>query len=94
MNTAETLTTTQVMDSVDDIWNIIQRQSVDVRHAIFLKMKEDYKKSMAESESILQKLNELEEGPVGFLQLDGILPPSIQSVEELREDAYMEKYGI
>ena len=87
MNTAETLTTTQVMDSVDDIWNIIQRQSVDVRHAIFLKMEEDYKKSMAESESVLQKLNELEEGPVGFLQLDGILPPSIQSVEELREDA-------
>ena len=94
MNTTNTLTTTETINPVDAIWSIIQSQSKDVRHAIFLRIEDEQKKNMAESKKVLQKLSELEEGPAGFLKLDDILPPSTQSVEELRESAYKEKYGI
>ena len=94
MISSETVTTTQTVSPVDAIWSIIQSQNKDVKEAIYLRIKEEYKKSAAENECILQKLSELEEGPVGFLKLDSILPPSSLSVEELYEDAYKEKYGI
>ncbi len=94
MTITDSVKTTQTISPVDAIWSIIQNQSKDVKRVIYLRIAEEYKKSLAESENILQKLNELEEGPAGFLKLDGILPPSMLSVEELRESVYSEKYGI
>lgn len=94
MITTETSTTTQTVSPVDAIWSIIQSQDKDVKEAIYLRIKEEFKKSADENEYILQKLSELEEGPVGFLKLDSILPPSSLTVDELYEDAYKEKYGI
>ena len=84
----------QAISPVDAIWAIIQSQSKDVRQAIFLKIEEEQKRNKETGKDVLQQLNELEEGPAGFLKLDCILPPSRMSVEELREDAYTEKYGI
>lgn len=94
MTITDSVKTTQTISPVDAIWSIIQNQSKDVKRVIYLRIAEEYKKSLAESENILQKLNELEEGPAGFLKLDGILPPSMLSAEELRESVYSEKYGI
>jgi len=84
----------QDISPVDAIWAIIQSQTKAVRQAIFLRVEAEQGKNIAASDKILQQLNELEQGPEGFLKLDSILPPSKLSTEELREDAYMEKYGI
>lgn len=86
--------TTQPISPVDAIWSIIQSQNQDVRKAIFLKIEEELRKNREAGKKVLQQLSELEEGPAGFLMLDSILPPSKMSIEELREDAYTEKYGI
>ena len=43
---------------------------------------------------LLEKLNALDDSAEGFLKLDEVLPPAKSSVDELREDAYLEKYGI
>ena len=43
---------------------------------------------------LLDRLKSLPNTPEGFLQLDTILKPSQTSVEELREEAYFEKYGV
>ncbi len=83
----------QPISPVDAIWAIIQSQSKDVRHALFLRFKAEQKQEPATAD-ILRRLSELEPGPEGFLKLDSILPPSSLSAEELREDAYTEKYGI
>ena len=83
----------QPISPVDAIWAIIQSQSKDVRQALFLRFKAEQKQGPATAD-ILRRLSELEPGPEGFLKLDGILPPSSLSAEELREDAYAEKYGI
>jgi len=88
------MTTTETISPADAIWTLIQSQSKDVRQAIYLRFEEERRKSRIDSESILQQLSELEDGPTGFLRLDTILPPSTQSTEELREEAYIEKYGI
>ena len=78
---------------VDAIWAIIQSQSKEVRHALFLRFKAIEKQEPMTAD-VLRRLSELEPGPEGFLKLDGILPPSSLSAEELREDAYTERYGI
>ena len=90
----DTVTTTQTISPVDAIWSIIQSQSKDVKQAIYLRIEEEQRKIMADNEVILKQLSELEEGPAGFLKLDSILPPSKQTLEELREGVYLEKYGI
>ena len=43
---------------------------------------------------LLSKLKALPNSPEGFLQLDSVLHPSQSSIEDLREEAYAEKYGI
>ena len=45
-------------------------------------------------EELLRKLKALPNTPEGFLQLDTVLSPAKTSIEELREEAYAEKYGI
>ena len=47
-----------------------------------------------DGEQLLSKLKALPNTPEGFLQLDTVLRPSHYTVEELREAAYAEKYGI
>ena len=47
-----------------------------------------------DGDDLLQKLEALDDSPEGFLMLDTVLTPSKSSVDELREDAYLEKYGI
>ena len=84
----------QDISPVDAIWAIIQSQTKAVRQAIFMRVEAEQGKNIAASDSILRQLSELEQGPEGFLKLDTILPPSKLSIEELREDAYMDKYGI
>ena len=79
---------------VDAIWSIIQSQSKDVRQAIYLRVEKERRKSQAISEQVLRQLKDLAPGPAGFLQLDSILPASKMTIEELREDAYSEKYGL
>ena len=55
-------------------------------------------KSQAEVETddnqLLQRLKALPNSPEGFLQLDTVLRPAKSSIEELREEAYAEKYGL
>ena len=50
--------------------------------------------SAADGEELLRKLKALPNSPEGFLQLDTVLRPAKTSIEELREEAYAEKYGI
>ena len=47
-----------------------------------------------DNDNLLEKLEAIGDGPEGFLMLDTVLTPSKSSVEELRENAYFEKYGI
>ncbi len=55
-----------------------------------------FKKTNIDGEQLLRKLNTLPDTPAGFLQLDGILGKQGMSFswDELREDAYSDKYGI
>ena len=48
----------------------------------------------ADGEELLRKLHALPNTPEGFLQLDTVLRPAKTSIEDLREEAYAEKYGI
>ena len=43
---------------------------------------------------LLSRLKALPNTPEGFLQLDTVLRPAKSSIDELREEAYAEKYGI
>ena len=53
-----------------------------------------FKKPSLDGEQLLSRLKSLGDTPDGFLRLDTVLPPSQSSIEELREEAYFEKYGI
>lgn len=46
------------------------------------------------SADVLEKLEAIKDDPKGFFKLDQILPPSSMSPEELKDEAYYEKYGI
>lgn len=50
--------------------------------------------SAEEGEDLLGRLKALPNTPEGFLQLDTVLRPASTSIDELREEAYAEKYGI
>lgn len=50
--------------------------------------------STTTGEGLLAKLKALPNTPEGFLQLDTVLSPAKTSIEELREEAFAEKYGI
>ena len=50
--------------------------------------------SVADGEELLKKLKAIPNTPEGFLQLASVLGPAKTSIEELREEAYAEKYGI
>ena len=52
------------------------------------------KKSVVDGDELLRNLKALPNTPEGFLQLDTVLRPSRFSIEELKEEAYLEKYGI
>lgn len=52
------------------------------------------KKSVVDGDELLRNLKALPNTPEGFLKLDTVLRPSRFSIEELKEDAYLEKYGI
>ena len=52
------------------------------------------KKPAVDGAELLRKLQAIPNTPEGFLQLDSVLGPSRSSIEELREEAYLEKYGI
>ena len=52
------------------------------------------KKPATNGAELLRKLQSIPNTPEGFLQLDSVLSPSRSSIEELREEAYLEKYGI
>lgn len=51
-------------------------------------------KPSVDGNELLRNLKALPNTPEGFLQLDTVLRPSRFSLEELREEAYLEKYGI
>ena len=55
-----------------------------------------FKKPNIDGEQLLRKLNTLPNTSAGFLQLNGILGKQGASFswENLREDAYSDKYGI
>lgn len=52
------------------------------------------KTSVVDGEDLLSKLKSLPNTPEGFLHLDTVLRPAKTSIDELREEAYTEKYGI
>lgn len=52
------------------------------------------KKSVVDGDELLRNLKALPNTPEGFLKLDTVLRHSRFSIEELREEAYLEKYGI
>ena len=52
------------------------------------------KKSVVDGDELLRNLKALPNTPEGFLKLDTVLRPSRFSIEELKEEAYLEKYGI
>lgn len=47
-----------------------------------------------DGKELLRRLKALPNTPEGFLQLDTVLRPAKTTIEELREEAYAEKYGI
>lgn len=55
-----------------------------------------FKKTNIDGDQLLRKLNALPDTPAGFLQLNGILGKQGAgfSWDDLREDAYSDKYGI
>lgn len=53
-----------------------------------------FEKPMEHNDRLLEQLLALDNSPEGFLKLDKVLPPSISSIEELKEDAFSDKYGI
>lgn len=53
-----------------------------------------FKQPKVNGDLLLKQLQSLGDGPEGFLKLDTVLTPSQYSIEELREDAYFDKYGI
>lgn len=52
------------------------------------------KKPVTKSDDLLERLKALGDTPEGFLNLDTVLPPSQFSLQQLRNEAYQEKYGI
>ena len=53
-----------------------------------------FKTPEVDGRQLLNQLQSLPDTPDGFLQLDTVLLPSQTSVEELREEALLEKYGV
>jgi hypothetical protein len=82
---------------VDALWTIIQGQSESVRAALVKRLNEQHRHqevSRADSESLVQRLKAIENDPEGFFKMAGILGPCNTSIEQLREEALLEKYGI
>ena len=52
------------------------------------------KKSVVDGDELLRNLKALPNTPEGFLKLDTVLRPSRFSIEELREEAYLEKQWL
>lgn len=61
---------------------------------VMLEYMAQFRKPSEGNDRLLEKLQALDDSPEGFLMLDSVLKPSSFSMEELREDAYIEKYGI
>ena len=55
-----------------------------------------FKKPVVDGEQLLRRVKSLPDSPEGFLQLAGILgkPGKGFSWDDIREEAYTEKYGI
>jgi hypothetical protein len=91
----DTIVSTPIKISpVDAIWAIIQSQTDAVKNALYQRVEAEHRRNENTKKNILRQIEELEDGPAGFLKLDSILPPSKMSIKELREEAYLEKYGI
>lgn len=78
-------------DKALEAWMIRMLKKAMADYAYELRVQ---KTSVAECEDLLGKLKALPNTPEGFLQLDSVLRPAKTSIEELREEAYAEKYGI
>lgn len=63
---------------------------------VMLEYMAQFRKSVVDNDRLLQRLQALDNSPEGFFELAGILgkPRKEFSWDELREDAYKEKYGI
>lgn len=53
-----------------------------------------FEKPTEHNNRLLEQLMALDNSPEGFLKLDTVLPPSTSSIEELKEDAFSDKYRI
>lgn len=53
-----------------------------------------FRKPTVDGKQLLSQLRALPDSAEGFLQLDTVLRPSKSSIEELREEAILEKYGV
>lgn len=87
MATVSSSVSPQEQSLVDAIWSIIQNQTQSVREAIFKKVA-DEQLVMTTNEDLVHRLGALDPGPLGFLKLDSILPPSSASTDELLNEFY------
>jgi hypothetical protein len=78
-------------DKALEAWMVRMLKKVMADYAHELKIQTA---SVIEGEELLSKLKALPNTPEGFLQLDTVLRPAKTSIEQLREEAYTEKYGI
>lgn len=78
-------------DSAMEAWMIRVVKKAMVDYAAELRSQAEVE---TDDNQLLQRLKALPNSPEGFLQLDTVLRPAKSSIEELREEAYAEKYGI
>lgn len=78
-------------DKALEAWMIrmLKKAMADYAHEL-----RNQKTSVVDGENLLSKLKSLPNTPEGFLRLDTVLRPAKTSIDELREEAYAEKYGI
>ena len=80
--------------------NIVKKNKdlipLSMQEHLMLEYAAQFKSPAVDGKHLLSKLNALPDTPESFLKLDGILGRQRRSFswEELREDAYSDKYGI
>ncbi|MBQ9546493.1 MAG: hypothetical protein IJU90_04315 [Bacteroidales bacterium] len=53
-----------------------------------------FQKPTENTDNLLERLEALGDTPEGFLNLDTVLPPSQSSLQQIREESYLDKYGL
>ena len=85
----------EVLPHFKDEQSLLKWMQVSMEH-LMLEYAAQFKSPAVDGKHLLSKLNALPDTPESFLKLDGILGKQGAgfSWDDLREDAYSDKYGI